>query len=315
MKKRGRPRNPDSVLNYFPETEMVDILKEYKMTKSDETFKLMEPRFIAIINGMINKEFSYNSYIKNNREDAIANCLLAIMSSYQRFDPEKGRLYAYTNRIVKNTLRKMSEKLAKLQSKEVTYTDINMYVESENNTEDNVINISLSSDDTVSNDTSEISNILEKCTLKNVTLDAKSTINIVYFYIKYVKDTTAFFLKNSYYMDELIKDIIYDADISFDFNKYINQGISEKRFYHNLIEHIDFVLDTLLKWINCKYHNYLIDEPESFDGKLSDRVIGNIRTFIITTFNGLTLGSKLDADELIYFIQYITINRYLKYDK
>ena len=52
----GRPRSKNSV--YFIEDEMVEVLKEYRFTKSEKVFEKIEPKIVAIINGMINKEFS-----------------------------------------------------------------------------------------------------------------------------------------------------------------------------------------------------------------------------------------------------------------
>ena len=94
----GRKRSPDSLLNYFPEEDMVKTLELYKQTKADKYFDILKPKLVAVINGMINKEFSYNEYIKSNRDVVTSECLFAIIQSYNRFDTNKGRLFAYTNR-------------------------------------------------------------------------------------------------------------------------------------------------------------------------------------------------------------------------
>ena len=67
----------------------------------------MKPSIDGLINGMINKEFYRNYHIKNNRYDAYTECIYEILNSLERYDPDKGRVYAYFNRIVKNSLLKI----------------------------------------------------------------------------------------------------------------------------------------------------------------------------------------------------------------
>lgn len=308
----GRPRNPDSLLNYFPEKEMVEVLKKYKDTKSEKYFEILEPKLVAVINGMINKEFSYNTYVKSNRDIVISECLFAILQSYQRFDPEKGRLFAYTNRIIKNTLLKCYNKNIRKNSKESTYTDINASVDTGNDMDvDNIFNLQIIADNELVDDSYEVKNSFENVQTRNIILDSDTTIHIVYNYITYIKEAVEYFMSNEK-LDILINDIKYDSNIGFDFTKYHSTFTDDKMFYSNLLENIDYTLNSVVNWIRCYYHDVIDKEPVSFDGKLSNRVINSVKRFIINSFN-VTLGNKINSEELINFMKFIATKRYLSY--
>lgn len=309
MKKRGRPPKPNS--NYFPELEMVDLLKTYKISQSEEVFRQLEPKLVGIINGMINKEFRSNPIIINNRNDCMSECMFEIFKSYRRYDPEKGRLYAYTNRIVKNTLLKYYEKSKKRSNNETTYTDINASVSDEEQTEDNVFKINLISTNEMVDDVTEVSNGLINCSLKNITLDMDTSINIIYNYVKYVKEALDKYLKNKDLLNKLVNDINYDVNITFDLTKYYNSTVSIDYFYYNLIENSSFVLNSLMMWIERSYKRKIHAEPLSYDGNLSSRAVGYVRRFIVTSFEDKALGVKIDSDELVEFIKYITLRAYI----
>ena len=310
----GRPRSKNSV--YFIEDEMVEVLKEYRFTKSEKVFEKIEPKIVAIINGMINKEFSYNTFIKGNREAAISECMIEILKSYHRFDPDKGRLYAYTNRIVKNTLIKFYNKNTKLSTKEITYTDLNSLVDNEEDIgDDNVFKLGNIVSNEVCDDTSAVAeeNALAKASQKNVVLDSETSVYIIYTYLIYIVEAMQYYLNNKNNIHDLIKHITYDYKINFDFTKYYYQtNISADLFYFNLIENLNFVFNNLLQHIKCKYNNILNKEPETFDGKISNRVIGNIKKFIVNSFNDNILSFKFNTNELISFVEYIVKYRYIK---
>lgn len=308
----GRKRSPDSLLNYFPEEDMVKTLELYKQTKADKYFDILKPKLVAVINGMINKEFSYNEYIKTNRDVVTSECLFAIIQSYNRFDTNKGRLFAYTNRIIKNTLLKCYNKNIQIKKRESTYTDINSTLLNSDDIkseEDNIFNVSLMGESGVIDDTYTIHNALETVMSKSHSLDVASSMYIIYDYVKYIKDAVDYFLEEKNFR-QLIHDSKFESEAKFDFSDYYNRIFTNQEiFYRNLLENIQYTLTSVLDWIRCNYSDVINKEPENYNGNFSNRAIGSVKRFIISSF-AVTLGNKIDSDELVNFIKYITYKRW-----
>lgn len=92
--------------NYFDEQYMLEKLNNYTISKKDDDLSDISVKCIDIIHGMINKEFSYNTIILKDRESFVQDCMYEIIKYIKKgyYKPEKGRLFAYINRIIKNTL-------------------------------------------------------------------------------------------------------------------------------------------------------------------------------------------------------------------
>lgn len=309
----GRKRSPDSLLNYFPEQEMIETLKLYQETKSEKYYEILQPKLIAVINGMINKEFSYNTFVKGNRDMMIAECLFEIFQSYHRFDPAKGRLFAYTNRIIKNTLIKHYNQFIKLSEYEPTYSSINAKADVADNGDygdDNIINLSIIANGTYVDDNFKTEdNIALDIVESKKVLSEKDTIRLVYDYLKLVNEAISYFCKKGR-LSSFINSIKYETNINFDFTKYYTVFCDEQHFYSNLLEILDYTINKVLKWIESKYCDIIHNEPTEYNGQLSTRVLDSIHHYIITSVNN-GVNTQIDLDNLVGFIKYITAKRYM----
>lgn len=99
--------------DYFSEKDILILVKDYKINKNNLTFQKMSKPIDQMIDGMINKEFYHNDIVKNNRNDIHSECFIEILRSLEKYDPEKGRVFAYLNRIVKNTILRCYNKTKK----------------------------------------------------------------------------------------------------------------------------------------------------------------------------------------------------------
>lgn len=309
MLKRGRPPKPGTL--YFPEKDMVELLKEYQQTKSEEVFNKMMPKLTAIINGMINNSFSYNTYIKKNIDDARSECVYEIITSYKRYDPERGRLYAYTNRIVKNTLLKYSKKIENMQNKESTYTDINSRIsemsQTNYNAEENIFNLCTNYAD----DETMIENIFNNIS-NNKRVDISSSIYIIYNYVNHVNDIIKFFIHNPDEYSKVLENISYDTTVEFNMFEYYEYTIlTKKEFYFNLLDNLYFVTQTLKNWINDNFEIKNISEPENYTGIISDRMLCYIRKYVVDNFKDNILNDNMNREDIIKFMNYV-ISSYRK---
>jgi hypothetical protein len=124
----GKPRKKDSIRNYFDEDRAKNNIELYYQTNNMRYVEELYNDFVNVIKGMINKEFSSNNIIKDKelQQDAISSCLLEIYKSIslKRFKTEKGRVFGYVNRIIKNTLLQFYIK--NIKNKEIPITSINV---------------------------------------------------------------------------------------------------------------------------------------------------------------------------------------------
>jgi DNA-directed RNA polymerase specialized sigma24 family protein len=307
-----RKRDPNKKSQYFIEKEMNELVKQYKKDRSNEQlFKQIEPSLTNIINGMINKQFYGNYHVKNNRMDATSDCMQAILSSLDRYNPDKGRLFAYTNRIVKNTLMSFYRKSRKIRDNEMNYNEITRNIE-ENELDDDIA-LKLSMKNQHNNDLTVENTSLSNCTCKNVVLDIDTSIYIIYKYVNYLQTATQFYLDNSDIYKQLIDDLIYDTTVNFEFENYIDSIIMNKYdIYNNILDNLNNSLYNIIEWLKENYSESIYVEPESYDGEISNRALGYIRNFVKKQLKN-DITKKYGVHELIQFLQYIVYKRYAEH--
>lgn len=302
--------------NYFIEKEMIELVRQYKSTKSDLIFNKIAPVLDTMINGMINKEFSYNHHVKNNRNDVISECMCEILKSLDRYNPDKGRLFAYLNRIIKNTLIKFYTQSRKVKDKELIYTDLNKN-SIEEDEDDIAFKVGLNnSGELISDDTESESSLMLNPSMKNTTLDIGTSIYILYHYITYVKDSIQFYLDNPTIFKAVIKKMKYEQRVTFDFTQYYankQHNIPDTVLYHTILESLIISLNNILNWLSTTYPDKMKTEPESFDGELSNRAIGYIRKFVKKRLKKENLINHFKVEDLIELIQYLVNKRNFKY--
>lgn len=310
-KTKNKPKS-----NYFIEKEMIELVRLYKATEDDAIFLKIAPILDTLINGMINKEFSYNYHIKNNRSDVISECMYEILKSMKRYDPDKGRLFAYINRIVKNTLIKYYTNSRKVRDKELIYTDLakNSPEEAE---DDTAVKVGLNNNGKVIEDFTTTEESLQmNPKMKNVTLDINTSIYITYKYITHIKESIQFYLDNPEILKDVISGLKYEPRVSFDFLHYYENKtnkIADYTIYKTVIESLSISLNNILCWMKSNYSAVIDSEPESFDGEMSNRAIGYIRNFVKKKLKKENLVNHFDINDLIELIQYLTYKRHLKY--
>jgi hypothetical protein len=302
--------------NYFIEKEMIELVRLYKVSGDDTVFLKIAPVLDTLINGMINKEFSYNYHIKNNRSDVISECMYEILKSMKRYDPDKGRLFAYINRIVKNTLIKYYTGSRKIRDKEIIYTDLakNSPEEAE---DDTAIKVGLNNHSKMIEDLTTTEDAVQmKPKMKNVTLDIDTSIYITYKYIVYVKEAIQFYLDNPDILKNIVAGLKYEPRINFDFLHYYENKtnkIPDYLIYKTVIESLNISLNNILSWIKSNYPAIIQSEPKSYDGDMSNRAIGYIRNFVKKKLKKENLVNHFDINDLIELIQYLTLKRHFKY--
>lgn len=123
LKKRRRKTKKQLSVNYFDEDNFRNEILP-KIRNGSVLPNSFVKDIFSITDGMINTEFRNNVYVLENREDLKHECFLEVLKSLKRYDGEKGRSFAYFNRIIKNTLLKWYHNNAKIQSKEVKIVDV-----------------------------------------------------------------------------------------------------------------------------------------------------------------------------------------------
>ena len=307
-----RKKDPNKKSQYFIEKEMNELIKQYKKDRSNEQlFKQIEPSFISIINGMINKQFYGNYHVKNNRTDATSDCMMAILSSLDRYNPDKGRLFAYTNRIVKNTLMSFYRKSRKVRDNEMNNNEMMRNLDENEIDED--MSLKMSMINKTNDDLSVENTLLNSCTCKNIVLDIDTSVFIIYKYVKYLQTATQFYVDNSDIYKQLIDDLTYDTTVNFEFENYIDSIIMSKyNVYKIILDNLNDSLYNIIKWLQENYSDSINTEPESYDGAISNRALGYIRNFVKKQLKN-DITKKYDVHELIQFLQYIVYKRYAEH--
>jgi len=300
---------------YFSEKDMIKYVREYQLKKDGESFKKIKPSILKLINGMINKQFSYNYHIQNNRGDVEAECFIEILRALDRYDPEKGRLFAYLNRVAKNTMMKYYKHSRKIRDREKTYTDVvGNFDESNTSGDDAAMSSSMKWANLYVDDTYDLDTKLRlNPSCSSTTLRVDDTINIIYNYLCSVRDAVAYFVNNKNAVDDLIKDINLSTDIDFNFtNSYSGVILSEKMFYTMLINRLYEFINTVVLYIESRYRDYIRKDDSSvaYDGRWSRRAVGYVRKIVKTKLKNDSLTRYYKADDLVNFIKYLVKKRY-----
>lgn len=148
---KQRKKRSESTIDYFNENQF----REEILPIVNIPGKILPNSFAIsifnIIDGMINTEFRANSFVIENREELKQDCFFEVLKSLTKFKCEKGRSFAYFNRIIKNTLLKKYYKHNRICKAEVKIFDIsNCYSDEDEFTVDEAI--ALIADKNVSNE-------------------------------------------------------------------------------------------------------------------------------------------------------------------
>lgn len=300
--------------NYFSEKDVLNLVKLYKFSENrnnkNEIFCKMSKPIQQMIDGMINKEFYYNDIVKNNRNDIHSECFVEIIKSLEKYDPERGRIFAYLNRIVKNTVLRYYNKRKKINEKEMIYTTFSKNTEEE---VDNDIILNLGNNTYHNEETfSEQENI--QSLISNKTHTSQESYYIIYYYIKQLKNNIKIYLDNDVLRNELLEDIKIDPNVSFDFDKYSQTNLlTDKLVFSRILSYLNITFSKLLSWIEKYYSKSLVKEPKTFDAKLQQRTINTIKNYVNDYISHSKLTSYYSIEDMIQLIRYI-MDRNIKYN-
>ena len=300
--------------NYFSEKDVLNLVKLYKFSDSkhnkNEIFCKMSKPIQQMIDGMINKEFYYNDIVKNNRNDIHSECFVEIIKSLEKYDPERGRIFAYLNRIVKNTVLRYYNKRKKINEKEMLYTTFSKNTEEE---VDNDIILNLGNNTYHNEETfSEQENI--QSLISNKTHTSQESYYIIYYYIKQLKNNIKIYLDNDDLRNELLEDIKIDPNVTFDFDKYSQTNLlTDKLVFSRILSYLNITFSKLLNWIEKYYSKSLVKEPKTFDAKLQQRTINTIKNYVNDYISHSKLTSYYSIEDMIQLIRYI-MDRNIKYN-
>lgn len=300
--------------NYFSEKDVLNLVKLYKFSENrnnkNEIFCKMSKPIQQMIDGMINKEFYYNDIVKNNRNDIHSECFVEIIKSLEKYDPERGRIFAYLNRIVKNTVLRYYNKRKKINEKEMLYTTFSKNTEEE---VDNDIILNLGNNTYHNEETfSEQENI--QSLISNKTHTSQESYYIIYYYIKQLKNNIKIYLDNDDLRNELLEDIKIDPNVTFDFNKYSQTNLlTDKLVFSRILSYLNITFSKLLSWIEKYYSKSLVKEPKTFDAKLQQRTINTIKNYVNDYISHSKLTSYYSIEDMIQLIRYI-MDRNIKYN-
>lgn len=100
---------------YFDEEKMQKCLELYKKNNNKIALEVLFINIQKIAEGMFNKHFNKNKKLMKNKEDVLQQSLLEVFKSLHRYDEDKGKLYSFINRIIKNTFLNYDLKMNKLE--------------------------------------------------------------------------------------------------------------------------------------------------------------------------------------------------------
>lgn len=120
---KQKKKRSEETIDYFNEdqfmSEIFPLVQQDKKLPDSFAYSMFN-----ITDGMINTEFRNNLYVLSNREELKQCCFFEIMKSIKKFKGEKGRSFAYFNRIIKNTLLREYYKHIRRSSKECKIYDL-----------------------------------------------------------------------------------------------------------------------------------------------------------------------------------------------
>jgi hypothetical protein len=265
----ARPRGKDSILNYFDEESCRKTIETYYETNDNKYIEKLYPDFIKIIHGMINKEFYHNSIIKDHelKKDAISSCIVEIYKSLstKKFKTEKGRLFAYLNRIIKNTL--LQYYIKAIKSREIPMTSINKSDENDENDITNEETIDFLQEkfkdefedmkNTEKNDIIIYDFMKEGKTKKETLKKCKKDFIYLYSFFKMIFDNTQEILNNEIKYNKFFTFINNTLELDKykinGFGSFTTSKSSHKKMLRFSLEKICIVMKKLMKWILNTY--------------------------------------------------------------
>lgn len=289
------PRKKSESNIYFQEKEMLNCISNYREKKDPKILNPYVQQCSLLIKGMINKEFWGNSYIKNNEEDVIQECLFEIIKSMQRYDPDRGRLFAYTNRICKNTLLKIYGKSQKTYNHELTID----FFENEE-TED--MSMEEFFETLVYNEAAEEGKFL-------VDIKKYPLLTIEYSFLKAYSILSSMLssllsINNEKTLESLIFSMKYNVNIDFDISEIFNK---DSKTNLKILRKIINIISLGIKRIEDKAENLNINLKKKID--LEDnigRIRNTVSTLLKTNHKKLKLSNEnLDINLLTSLILYI----------
>lgn len=249
--------------NYFNEEDTKILLLKYYKNNDEKILNDLIINLKPIILGMINKCFSYNSYVKDNYEDVYQECLLNIflVLKNKKIKLQKGKIFSYINRVVKNTILVFDIKTRKYEENIIPFNTLSVNLNDQDKDESDFDDMI----DTMYNETNYFSDIKNEGIIKN------ELVSITLIYIR---------------LKELNKYLnIIDKDEFFNSLKY-NDNTNEKLdylYYSELIEDLkEFISDIIFKFecrsnyfkkINKNIDYYLTNKNFIFPVKLFRKIL------------------------------------------
>lgn len=227
---------------YFNELETKNLLDNYYNTNNDNLLDDIIKSLKPIIIGMINKCFSYNTYIKDNYDDIVQECLLNIflVVKNKKINPKKGKIFSYVNRVIKNTILISDNKIRNYDEKNVSISKLVNGVESDDECCNDLL-------DCIYDEHNYFSNIKNECIIKNDLI----SISIIYIWINKFIDILRFVNNEEYY--NIVK---YDENLIEDID-FLN--------YTEIINDLIYVLSNVLDKFNDRSNYFNIIKDKSLD--------------------------------------------------
>jgi len=248
--------------------------------------------------------------VKLNRSDIKSECFFEILKSLEKYDPDKGRVFAYFNRIVKNTILRHAIKIQKRSNKEMSYTNFSKNREEELS-DDMVLNLgecTYHNEETFS----------EQETIQSLgpkkSLSSQESYFIIYNYIKILQENLSVYIDDQELKFKLLEDVKKDPNVTFDFAKYSQSNLlNDNLVFTRILSAINITLSELLIFLQKKFSKSITSEPLSFNAKIQQRTINTIKNYVNNSISHSKLTSSYSIEDVIQLIIYI-IDRNLKYD-
>lgn len=219
--------------NYFNEEDTRVLLNKYYNTNDEKILEDIIINLKPIILGMINKCFSYNSYIKDNYEDVFQECLLNIfiVLKNKKIKTQKGKIFSYINRVVKNTVLIFDGKTRKYEENIITFNNLSSNLEQQDKDEndfDDLIDVLYNEEKTYSNNIKP----------NNVINNELVSITLVYIWLKELNNL----------LIKLNKDFFYNE---LKYNNNTNENI-DYLYYNEIIEDLKNIISDILNKFECR---------------------------------------------------------------
>ena len=219
---KQRKKRDNTTVDYFDENKFrTNILPNIHLDNYIIPDSFVNDIYL-IADGMINTEFRNNTFVLEYRDELKNECFYEVLKSLRNFNCDKGRAFAYFNRIIKNTLLKIYYKNHRLKTKEIDF-----------------FSISVLNDNSYSLDEA-LENIPEIYNKKVCNLTDELNVN------KYESNIFSINFNTDYSkINKLVKKNQNIDNIDSAVHKYLS----------NIIFHIDEILNDDIKFLN--FFNYL----------------------------------------------------------